>query len=590
MSTATEMSINDECVIVNKDFLYTLSRIGYITRLLIIGSRKAEYNQKINNTLSPDDIDYIHECITAGEGFNILRLIGEIYESGRAAKQDITLQIHAILCRAENPDVRQAALGLLKQYRTISHIYNWKNFHSMCVNPTLGKVTKGFGRGVKRSLNAWFLAMREKPMDLAYQITKYAARNGWSFEQLLKCSHLNTGTGDDRVKTASVQKHAKPSKPAAPATAFDLVLRFAVMGYDEMKKLAEKYKLTEEKVYTYLSAIHEAKHLTNNDEANTVRLMEIIYEHRLTREQVPTWALKDREVLTALLLNRNKTKVTMPLTALVRNLGSMSAVGVYMDPAVRAVVNAHLLNSEAIIKSRIHPVAVILAWFTYKKGHGLRGSNTWTPQPEILNTLEQMFYLSFKNVEPTGKRICFLIDASGSMTSDSLCEGVTNAEIAALLAMIFSRSESKGASAPQHAFYLFTANNGCESGSDSRSVLYDVSDVIDADAPLATVLTAVQRSDWGMTDISMGILDALKFKRRYDAFVVITDNDVNSGIKPAEAMKQYRQAMNMPKTKLAVVATQSSELSIADPADPFMMDFCGFDSHGPRLLQDFIRS
>ena len=176
------------------------------------------------------------------------------------------------------------------------------------------------------------------------------------------------------------------------------------------------------------------------------------------------------------------------------------------------------------------------------------------------------------------------------MTSESLCEGVTNAEIAALLAMIFSRSESKGASAPQHAFYLFTANNRSECGSASRSVLYDVSDVIDADAPLATVLTAVQRSDWGMTDISMGILDALKFKRRYDAFVVITDNDVNSGIKPAEAMKQYRQAMNMPKTKLAVVATQSSELSIADPADPFMMDFCGFDSHGPRLLQDFIRS
>ena len=119
--------------------------------------------------------------------------------------------------------------------------------------------------------------------------------------------------------------------------------------------------------------------------------------------------------------------------------------------------------------------------------------------------------------------------------------------------------------------------------------LTDVSDVIHAEAPLNNVLNAVQRSNWGTTDISMGILEAMKYKRKYDAFVVITDNDVNSGIKPAEAMKQYRTAMKLPNTKLAVVATLGSDFTIADPLDQYMMDFTGFDSHGPKLLQDFIR-
>jgi hypothetical protein len=172
------------------------------------------------------------------------------------------------------------------------------------------------------------------------------------------------------------------------------------------------------------------------------------------------------------------------------------------------------------------------------------------------------------------------------MESDSLCEGVTNAEAAALLAMIFARSETNGKDSPDHSFYLFTSKGAHGGGTG----LMDVSDVIDAEAPFRNVLSAVQRSDWGTTDISMGILEALRYKRKYDAFVVITDNDVNSGIKPSEAMKQYRAGMKMPQTKLVVVATEGSDYTIADPADPFMMDMCGFDSHGPKILQDFIRS
>jgi len=576
-STTSEMQVN-------QDFGYTIKNIDFVLRLLILGSRVNQYHQKKNNSLSKDDIEFIKQCVKDGEGPAILRLVEEIYESGRAPKQDVTLQVHAILCRAENDELRKSALGLLSRYRTISHIYNWKKFHSSCENATLGKVTKGFGRGPKRSLNEWFLKMKERPIDLAHQITKYGSREGWSFEQLIKCSHLTTGTGDDRIVNKTDSK--KKVKEVLPATSFDLVLRYAVMGIEEANKLADKFYLRETDVYKYLSAVDEAKHCL---EENKQRLVDLIYGNKLCREQVPTWSLKNIDVLKALLLNKERTRIVMPLTALLRNLGNMSTNNVLDDNEIRTLLCSHLLNKELIIKSRIHPVSVLTAWFTYKGGSGFRGDNMWYPETDVLKALEEMFYLSFQNVEPTGKRICFLIDCSGSMGSPSLCESVTNAEAAALLAMIFARSETKAAEAPQHSFYLFTSCDSNNWSGRGRTGLMDVSDVIHAEAPLNNVLKAVQRSDWGTTDISMGILEAMKYKRKYDAFVVITDNDVNSGIKPVEAMKQYRTAMKMPNAKLAVVATQGTDFTIADPEDLDMMDFVGFDSHGPKLLQDFIR-
>ena len=142
--------------------------------------------------------------------------------------------------------------------------------------------------------------------------------------------------------------------------------------------------------------------------------------------------------------------------------------------------------------------------------------------------------------------------------------------------MIFARGTNKN----KHAFYLFSSG-------DEDSGLVNVSDVIHANAKFEEVLNAVQRSDCASTDISKGILFAKQQKNAYDGFIVITDNDVNSGIKPSIALQEYRNEMQI-DAKLAVIATQLSDYSIADPLDKAMIDFCGFDSNGPKILQEFF--
>jgi 60 kDa SS-A/Ro ribonucleoprotein len=579
---------------VNDSFVFQLSLKDYILRMLILGTRKNRYDQRTSK-LSQEDIDYINAEIKAGHGKEICDIVAEVYKDSRAPKQDITLMVLALICRAEDVEVRQMGLRLIEQLRTISHLYTWKNLHALVKNPVSGESSKGFGRAVKRHINNWILSHQGNANGLAYQITKYMAREGWSFKNILQCTHVCTKTGDDRdcdLSEINSKNKGKGKQHDIPPTELDLVLRYAVDGIADMTTLAKKSGLSkiEDGVYAYINAVHAAKHLT---QSSSEVLIQLIYKYRLTREQVPTWGLADTEVLTALLLNRNKTRVTMPLTALLRNLGNLTTHRVFADETTVQVVIQHLLNYDNIRSAHIHPVSVLIAWFTYRKGTGNHGRNIWLPNQQLVKTLEEMFYLSFNNVKPTEKRICFLIDCSGSMNSESLCEGVTNAEAAALLAMVFARSERNSEEVPSHSFYLFTNANlpfNKHGSNKSRTGLTEVTDVINDTATLDTVLSAVQRSDWGNTDISLGILDALKFRRKFDAFVVITDNDVNSGIKPSDAMRQYRDGMKMPKAKLAVVATQGTSYTIADPEDPNMMDMCGFDSHGPKILQEFIRA
>jgi 60 kDa SS-A/Ro ribonucleoprotein len=74
-----------------------------------------------------------------------------------------------------------------------------------------------------------------------------------------------------------------------------------------------------------------------------------------------------------------------------------------------------LRSAEALRKARVHPLALLLAQATYASGAGFRGSGKWTPVPQVVDALHDAFYLSFGNVESTGKRTLIALDVSSSM-------------------------------------------------------------------------------------------------------------------------------------------------------------------------------
>lgn len=92
----------------------------------------------------------------------------------------------------------------------------------------------------------------------------------------------------------------------------------------------------------------------------------------------------------------------MPMTALIRNLGNMSALGMFENKGkhqgteIAMRVCDWLRDEERLKKARIHPFNVLVALKTYESGKGERSSKTWQVNEEIVKALDDAFYKSFK--------------------------------------------------------------------------------------------------------------------------------------------------------------------------------------------------
>ena len=233
--------------------------------------------------------------------------------------------------------------------------------------------------------------------------------------------------------------------------------------------------------------------------------------------------------------------------------------------------------------TRIHPIAVLSALLTYRSGKGARGSNTWTPVPQVVDALDKAFERSFDTAPQTNQRFYLGIDVSGSMASGAVAgvPGLTPRMAAAAMAMAIARREPN--------YYIAGFANG---GVGYRvgfmgagATMAPLS--ITATDSLADAMHKTQGLDFGATDCALPMLDALEKKIPVDCFVILTDSETWAGsVHPAEALRKYRQEMGIP-AKLVVVAMVSNGFTIADPEDAGMMDVVGFDSAAPALIADF---
>lgn len=87
----------------------------------------------------------------------------------------------------------------------------------------------------------------------------------------------------------------------------------------------------------------------------------------------------------------------MPMTAMIRNLGKMSNIGL-LAPRSDHLKNvcSRLRDPTLLQKARIHPFNVLLALKTYAQGHGDKGKLKWEVDKNITSALNEAFYLSFK--------------------------------------------------------------------------------------------------------------------------------------------------------------------------------------------------
>jgi 60 kDa SS-A/Ro ribonucleoprotein len=292
------------------------------------------------------------------------------------------------------------------------------------------------------------------------------------------------------------------------------------------------------------------------------QIVEAINKYGLTHEMIPNQWKKSPLVWEALLER-------MPLMAMVRNLGVMTANGLIgqMSEASRAIIS-RLHDERRIKNARVHPVAFLNALRTYGKGKGFRGSLAWTPDHNITDALEDAFYLAFENIEPSGKRLMLALDVSGSMGWESLSTlNLSARDAAAVMALATAKTESQ---------YMSMAFQ-----TDFTPFRISKNDSIDS------VIYKMSWLKFGGTNCSLPMIYATANGINIDTFVLYTDSETWAGrIQPVEALAQYRQASGI-NAKLIVVGMTSNGFTIADPDDAGMLDVVGFDSATPRLISDF---
>jgi len=399
------------------------------------------------------------------------------------------------------------------------------NFHKILIGKH-GEALQafgGWGRATTRAVAGWY--QREDVSQLAYQAVKYRQREGWTHADLLRLSHPKAPTAAHRDLYAWIVDGVMPADGEAPKQ---------VKGFEQLQNVTD--------------AAEAAK---------------LITEYRLPWETVPTELRSSPEVWAALLEE-------MPLTAMIRNLATMTRIGLVapMAEATRRVV-AELGDRERIRRARVHPLAILAALKTYEQGHGERGRHSWTPVQGVVNALNDAFYLAFDNVEATGKRWLLGVDVSGSMSTGAVAgvAGMTPRVAAAAMTLVTAATE------PQHVIMSF------------QKTFVPLS--ISPRERLDDVIRKTNGLPFGGTDCALPMLYATERKIPVDVFVVYTDSETWYGqIHPVQALRQYREKTGIP-AKLIVVAFVANRFSIADPADGGMLDVVGFDTSVPALIRDF---
>lgn len=657
-------------------YVWKLSPIEHVNRYLVLGGAK----DMGNYYKQADDVS--HECalsvlqmIRSPDGSQFVQLcdlLKAVSIGGRAPKQEpVLLSVAAAIVFAKNPKEKEIAFETAKEcIRIPTHLFMLSGFvRDLSMAKTVNK-GKGWGTGFRRAMAHYYLSHTGR--ELAFHMTKYQNREGWTHADVIRMLHINpTALADDGARlmfdyvmmkyarkpktpsektlanlasqkvaiapnpfkpltktefvdklnaistppiptSASIASAAPPaasasalqktgaqtigakvagfvsaltsvmpsSASAAPTTTTASAAKpagddtFVVIseedddeaaGSSQKKKASSAQSQLQQVAYLlkHLHALHEA-----GEKKDVPLACALIRSGRLVREHVPTTLFGSKEIWLTLL-------ETMPLEALLRNLGKLTQIGVAAEKH-REIV-ARLTNQAEVLKARIHPIKALIASKVYTNGCGDSGSLTWTPNTYISVALTDLFRISYGVVTPTGKRIMLGIDVSGSMSSQVLGSKVLTCRDASIAMALLYLETEKNVSA---LAFSNTLTDLLAPSSRNR---------LTRGMTLQQALSATHGMNFSSTDCVLPIQHAIKHNILIDAFIILTDNETYAPNEhPQNALVRYRELTGI-QAKLIVLGMTGNCFTIADPTDRNTLNLAGFDTSTPEIASMFMR-
>lgn len=507
--------------------VFTLDVWAQLERFLLLGCDRGSYYASEKSMVIASALS-VEGCLNL-DGARAVARIAEVSEAGRAPKNDPAIFALAMAAAHDDTATRQAALAALPRVcRTGTHLFHFARAVEQF---------RGWGRALRRAVGEWYV---NQPADrVAMQVAKYQQRDGWSHRDLLRLAH-----------------------PMGATPQHEAIFRWVTGGGSASfaNPTARGAEPRAEALPPMLFAFEQLARATHRDE-----VVRLVRQHDFTHEMVPTHFKNDPLVWEALLER-------MPMTAMLRNLAKMTQVGLLCDDNEHArEVARRLTDRDWLRAARIHPLTLLMTMGVYRTGSGKLGDLIWHPSGQVLEALEEAFYLAFDSIEPTGKRHLLALDVSASMEWCDIAGmvGITPRTASAAMAMATARVE------PQCSFMGFS-DELVSLAISPRDTLEEVTDEIDA-------------TPMGATDCALPMIWARTHRVEVDTFVIYTDNETWIGdVHPFQALRAYRDAMGI-AAKLIVVGMTATKFTIADKHDPGMLDVVGFDTSAPAVMAEFAR-
>ena len=278
-----------------------------LRRFLILGSEGGSYYAS-EWTLTRENAQAVERCL-AEDGPRTVAEIVRVSDEGRAPKNDPAIFALAMAAGLGDEPTRKAALEALPQVaRTGTHLFQFATFV---------EGFRGWGRSLRRAVGRWYAA---RPVEaLAYQAVKYRQREGVTHRDVLRLAHPaeRVSAGNPTLEVSS--GHAR---------LFEWIVRGGET--DGLPRVVEGFVRAQAAATPAEAAV-------------------LVREYGLPREALPSEHLTSAEVWEALLDG-------MPMTAMIRNLASMTRVGV-LAPGSHgtAKVVSQLGDGERIRRARVHP-------------------------------------------------------------------------------------------------------------------------------------------------------------------------------------------------------------------------------------------
>ena len=493
-------------------FAYMVDHWTQLDRFLMLGTVGGTFYAG-ERDLTKQNFDAILKCI-AEDGSRTVKRIEEVSDKGMALKNDPSLFALALCIKHGTSQTRTEALSIINRVARIpTHLFHLLSYTQM--------LEVGWGRSFRNAVAKWYSS---KPaLQLAKLVTKYQGRDGWTNKDVLRLAHPKPSSSEHGHLYARIMEKLDKH----PEFSLDPEYRDYLTNIDRMK----------------------SSELSVNAKAA------IIAVNRLPREVLPTYLLTEKIIWEALAED-------MPLTALTRNLNKLTEVGL-IGPMSRW--NKHiaekLIDAEQLKKARVHPMQLLITLRQYSQGHGLRGHKTWTPEPDIMKALGESIEQAYGTINPSGKRILYALDVSGSMNAPAGDTNMTCFYAGAALGHIVCNTE------PESMMISFDT--------DARRLNV-------RGRRLDNFVNGVQGG--GGTDLSQPFLWLHEKHLPVDLVVIFTDSETWAGNQhPEVALKAYVKKVGV-TPKVVIVSGVANCYSGLGPKEPNVLQVVGFDGTAPQVI------